>query len=96
MLRKPPTRAVTFSIGDFSRADQALLRAAYEADLPMSYIGFRQDKPFVMAVGHPGAIAMPDAKPEGSVPCSLKQINGIDKPTEKSEPSEFIQRLLRR
>jgi len=62
----------------------------------MSYIGFRKEKPYVMAIGHPGAIAMPDAVPERSLPHSLKGIKGIEKSREFAEPGALLEKLLKR
>jgi hypothetical protein len=96
MERAPPTKPLTFRIVDFSRADQGLLRAAVAAGLPLAHIGFRNQQPYVMAVGYSGAVALPEAAPEGSTPYSIRRISGIDRPPERAAPSEFLENLLKR
>ena len=94
MKRMPPKPVPTFAISDFSLTDQEVLRAAHAASLTMSYIAIRRDRPCVLAVGYPGAIALPELAPEGAVPYSVKRVRGIDKPPGKDEPSDFMKKLL--
>jgi hypothetical protein len=96
MQRMPPKPAPTFAITDFSRADQDVLRAAHAASLPMAYIALRREKPCVMAVGFPGAIALPESAPDGAVPYYLRRIRGINEPPGEVERSDFVKMLLKR
>lgn len=79
-MRANPKRAVSVKIGDFPRRDQDLLRAAFHALVPMVLVGFKDEKPFVISLGHPDGLTTPVESPEGSKVFSLSRIKGADKP----------------
>lgn len=79
-MRASPKRAVSVKIEDFPRRDQDLLRAAFHAWVPMVLVGFKDEKPFVIALGHPEGLATAEASPDESRIYSLKRIKGVDKP----------------
>ena len=82
-MRAPPKRAVSVKIGDFPRRDQDLLRAAFHAWVPMVLVGFKDERPFVIALGHPDGLATAQDSPDGSRIYSMIRIKGVDKaPTE--------------
>ncbi len=87
MPRIGPKRAVSVSITDFRPYEQDLLRAAWEADLPLVLVGFKEaDWPcYVIAIGHADGLATAEASPDNSRIFSLKRIRGIDKPREETQ-----------
>ena len=73
-----PKRVPSLHIDDFPVRDQHLLIAAARAWAKMAIIGFKDQKPFVVSVGHPEGLSAPDARPEGLKPYSFARIRGLE------------------
>ena len=78
-----PKRVRSLQIGDFSSADQRLLRAAFHGFIPMVLVGgLEATHPHVISVGYPDGIADPKNIPDGSRYYSMTRIKGVGDPEE--------------
>jgi hypothetical protein len=76
-----PKRIRSLQIGDFSYADQRLLRTAFHGFIPMALIGgLEAAHPHVISVGHPDGLADPKDIATGSRYYSMTRIKGVGDP----------------
>jgi hypothetical protein len=83
-----PKRVRSLQLGDFSYADQRLLRAAFHGFIPMVLVGGLEAKhPHVISLGHPDGIAEPKKVPAGSRYYALTRVKGVDEPENARAPA---------
>jgi hypothetical protein len=70
-------RARSPQVGDFSLADQRLLRAAFHGFIPTVLVGGPAAHPHVISVGHPDGIADAKTIPKNSRYYSMARIKGV-------------------
>ena len=63
-----------------SLAATKTLRAAFHAWVPMALVAFKDERSFVLAVGHPDGLTSAQDSPDGSRIYSLRRIKGVDTP----------------
>ncbi|MBA3479005.1 MAG: hypothetical protein H0T52_11505 [Lautropia sp.] len=88
-----PKRVPPLHIDDFPVRDQHLLIAAARAWAKMAIIGFKDQKPFVVSVGHPEGLFAAEARPEELRAYSLARIRGLEAAADTDDNPPVAQRL---
>ncbi len=88
---RPQARSV-LHIDDFPVRDQHMLIAAARAWAKMAIVGFKDEKPFVVSVGHPEGLSAADARPEGLKAYSFARIRGLEAAADADDFPSVAQR----
>ena len=84
-----PKRVRSLQIGDFSLADQRLLRAAFHGFIPMVLVGgLEAAHPHAISLGHPDGIADPKNIPNEVRYYSVTRIMGRAQMEDRTAPAE--------
>lgn len=90
MDRMAPKRAVSLKFEEFGPSDQQLLVAAARSRVTMAIVGFKDDEPYVVSVGHPDGVSAADARPEHMRAFRLSRIRGLAEAADSDAPQFII------